>query len=101
MTRYFLIAAETKPKCNSFFQRPYSKEKEFVVTSEQFDELMLKDKNHWYEYKEVKPKVSNPRFNVSNDWEVISSVMFTNSNYHIQIHEQNLQTKCLKEAGLI
>ena len=101
MTRYFLIAAEMEAKFNSFHCIPYWKEKEFVVTSEQLDELMLKDKNHWYEYKEVKPKVSNPRFNVSDDWEVISGVMFTNSNYHIQIHEQNLQTKCLKEAGLI
>ena len=101
MTRYFLIAAEMKPKWNSFFQTPYSKEKEFVVTSEQFDELMLKDKNHWYEYKEVKPKVSNPRFNVSDDWEVISGVMCTNSDYSIREHERNYKTKCLKEADYI
>ena len=39
MTRYFLIAAEMKPKFNCFYCSPYSKEKEFVVTSEQFDEL--------------------------------------------------------------
>ena len=101
MTRYFLVAAEMKPKWNSFYERPYSKEKEFVVTSEQFGKLMLKDKNHYYEYKEVKPKVLNPRFNVSDDWEVISDEMSTNSNYHIWEHEQNYQTKCLKEAGLI
>lgn len=101
MTRYFLIAAEMKPKCNSFFQRPYSKEKEFVVTSEQFDKLMLKDKDHYYEYKEVQPKVPNPRLNVSDDWEVISGEMSTESNYHFRKHERNLQTKCLKEAGLI
>ena len=101
MTRYFLIAAEMKPKWNDFYQRPYSKEKEFVVTSEQFNELMLKDENHYYDYKEVKPKVPNPRFNVSDDWEVISGVMSTNSNYYIREYKQNYQTKCLKEAGLI
>ena len=101
MTRYFLIAAEMTPKFNCFSCVPYSKEKEFVVTSEQFDELMLKEKDHWYEYKEVKPKVPNPLFNVSDDWEVISGEMLTNSNYHIQEHERNYQTKCLKQAGWI
>ena len=101
MTRHFLIAAEIETKFNSFHCVPYWKEKEFVVTSEQFDKLMLKDKDHYYEYKEVQPKVPNPRLNVSDDWEVISGEMSTESNYHIRKHERNYQTKCLKQAGWI